>query len=1243
MQISFFKNQNPSKIYLLGLAVLFILAILYTNIIENNLGNRLTTAKIQKTISSKEIAFDQIFSKIKTSLSENNSKFYFTDKQIENIRKRGVNFFIYKNDSLISWTDNEAIPKIQKLSNSKEAFTIKLSDGNYFAKTYNSAVYKICATYLLSHSYPFENEYLNNSINKNFGLTKKLYFDYLHKSGDYLIHNNNNSILFRINFAPHQIPSIQQAIILFLLYFLILALIFNFIYVQLKRKLKNGKLFLIYSFIIIGIRIIIHFVRAPDILFNSGIFSPGSYAYSQAIPSLGDLFFTVYSILTIILAGNSASKPTNNKNKIQISNRFTRWGLSFILLLASYILFAFALLIIKNLIINSNIHFDLSDFFDLNYLSIIGLVIIGLTLISVLIILYRFFDWYNILLSTNKQVYGFALVFAAVILIWNSYNQSFSDSLVLLYIILLLLLILNSRQKRYYQLQNLIPVLLVLSFVSAIAMNSYNHEAEQQRRKSIVRSVAINQDPQAEYLFHEIEKHIYKDTLLIQAFHNNQVSFDSISNIILTKYFQTESHWKKYDLQLTICDQEQELVIKPDNITILCNDFFYRNLISYGELTKNKNLYHLNYGTGQINYLGLFRFTEHTLEGSVTYTIYLEINSKLKRKGFTKLLSEKGNDPFEKIRNYSLAAYDRDTLIEYYGQYSFPEILENYMKSDKEMLFINRNSFNHLVYRNNDREVYVLSKKTPEQLSIIAPFSYLFILFAILFILGVIIYNHSLIEWKFVVNFTTRLQLSMILIIIISFAIISYFSAHYIVSLNNEKNNQRLKYLSTSLQMEFEHKVSNVDVSETGQNADYLQSLSNKFSKVFDTDINLYDLQGNLITTTRPEIFAQNLLSYKMNPSAFYRISKEKESFFVTRENIGSLVYSSAFLPFHNSKKEVVAYLNLPYFARQSELQSEISSFLMTLMNVYTFIIVLSIIVILLISNYISRPLRMIKEKLQKLTLGAANEKIEWKGDDEIGKLVDEYNRMAEQLSIKADLLAQSERESAWREMAKQVAHEIKNPLTPMKLSVQYLLRSWNEKDPDWEDRLLRLSETLIQQIDTLSDIATAFSDFAKMPKSNNEKINLDEIIQHAIELYADYENLQINFSYHEDHNFYIYADRTHLLRVFNNLIKNAIQSFEINQNGFIDIDIKEDFGNYSIRIRDNGCGIPEDKKGMIFVPNFTTKSKGTGLGLAMVKNIILSFGGNISFESEEGKGTVFTILLPKYEQLSISNSHDED
>jgi len=1233
-------NQNLLKIHLIVLIFLFSISIIYINIIENNLGNRLTHSAIQNTILSKETNFDIIYQNLQPKIENQKESFRFTEKDIKTIRKSELNVYIYHKDSLLSWSDNEAIPNYNSLPNTTTTYILPLADGQYMAKNYYYSNFTVCISYLLEHVYPFENEYLENHINKDFNISKRVHFNF-NRTENYQVVDANNGYLFQIEFSNNTKPNINQSILLSIIYFLIIVLIYNFIYLLLKRRLKKNRLFLFFTMSIIGIRLLIYYFRLPEILFETELFLPGSFAISKWLPSLGDLFLSIFSLLIIILAAYQNSKPTHKWNEIFNKNKVLSWFSAVLILLLSFALFLFALQIIKNLIINSNINFNISDFSDLNYLSVIGLIIIAGTFLSVLIILFRLFDWYNAALSSNWYKYGLGLLVFAAILFLNYALNIVGIGLLLLYFLLIIILIFSSFYKRHYQLENFIPVLLLLSFITAIAMNSYNNEAEQLRRQAILRSVAINQDPQAEYLYQEIEKKIYSDSTLISAFHNNNISFDSITEYIYATYFDNHSHWKKYDLQATICDQEQELVIKPENITILCNDFFYKNLISFGSLTNNKNLYQLNYGTGQINYLGLFRFVEHTLEGNVNYTIYLEINSKLKRKGFTKLLSEKGNDPFEKIRNYSLATYNHDTLSEYYGQYSYPEILEKYMKLGEEMSFINHNNFNHLVYFNSKKEVYILSKKNPEQLSMIAPFSYLFILYALLFLVFSIIFNHSLIDWKIEINFTARLQLTMISIIVISFAIISYFSAHYIVSLNNEKNNQRLKDLGSSLQMEFEHKVRNINIAETNDNADYLQTLSNKFSKVFDTDINLYDLEGSLISSTRPEIFDHHLLSTKINPLAFYKLSVEKESFFVTSENIGELVYSSAFLPFHNSKKEVVAYLNLPYFARQSELQSEVSSFLMTLMNVYTFIIVLSIIVILLISNYISRPLRMIKEKMKKLTLGAANEKIEWKGQDEIGKLVEEYNRMADQLTIKADLLAKSERESAWREMAKQVAHEIKNPLTPMKLSVQYLLRSWNEKDPDWEDRLFRLSETLIQQIDTLSDIATAFSDFAKMPKSNNEKINLDEIIQHAVELYADYEYLQINFTYSKDHYFYVYADRKHLLRVFNNLIKNSIQSLEVNQNGFIDIDIKEEISNYSIRVRDNGCGIPEDKKKMIFVPNFTTKSKGTGLGLAMVKNIILSFGGHISFESEVEKGTVFTILLPKYEYLEITNTDE--
>ncbi len=1229
-KINLKEYLNKNRILVQGfLFLLFlILTILSVELLENNLGNGITQKKIQNGILSKEQEMDFKLNELSERIANSDIHFHFTEEDLLDCKEANLNYFVFKNDSLIAWSDNEVIPTV---FNTTQSTVLKLNDGYYFSKILKYNDFKIIGIYLLEHNYPFENEHLKNVINDGFHIHKRLTFDYDANKSEYTIKNSVGTDLFSINFQQNPKISKSQSVVLFILYFITLAIAFNFVLLLLKRRFKKWRLLLLFSLSVFAIRILLQWLKWPEILYQSDIFAPSSFAISFLLPSLGDLFLSVYSAFVIILIASQVIIIRPQK-KLSMSVKYL---VAFLIIFFSFILYYESLALIRNLILNSNINFDVSNFFGLTVLSVIGLIIITGILFSFLIIVFKLIYFYNKLFDSKRIGYIISLISFSILLIINYLLLKMPIGLLTLFFLLIIIIQFNARSKSFYSLANILPVLLILAFTTSISMNQNVYEAEHMRRQSIARSVAINQDPQVEYLFHEIEKKIYKDTTLIYYFHNNDISFDSISNYIIHNYFDVDAHWSKYDLQSTICDNTQELVIKPENIRILCNDFFYKNLIAHGTLTSNKNLYHLQYGTGQINYLGLFQFVERTLEGDVTYTIYLEVNSKLKRKGFTKLLSEEGNDPFEKLRGYSLAAYHNDTLVENYGSYSYPELLDKSAKTEEEMLFMDRNNYNHLYYRNNVKEYYVLSKKIPEKLTMIAPFSYIFILFSLVFLFFSLLLNNSLIDWNLETNFTGRLQLAMIAIIIVSFTMISYFSAHYIVRLNNEKNNQTLKDLSSSLQLEFEHKVSNLDVSQEEINRDYLQTLSIKFSKVFDTDINLFNLNGDLISATRPEIFDKHLLSEKINPMAYYKLSKEKESFYVTQENIGGLIYSSAYLPFHNSRKEVVAYLNLPYFARQRELQNEVSSFLMTLMNVYTFIIVLSIIVILLISNYISRPLRMIKEKLQRLTLGATNEKIEWKGEDEIGRLVAEYNRMVDQMAIKADLLAKSERESAWREMAKQVAHEIKNPLTPMKLSVQYLLRSWNEKDPDWEDRLHRLSETLIQQIDTLSDIATAFSDFAKMPKSNNEKIELNEIINNAIELYADYENLQINFSSDTSQSMNIYADRKQLLRVFNNLIKNAIQSFELNQNGFIDIDIEQTITDYHIHIRDNGCGIPEDKKAMIFVPNFTTKSKGTGLGLAMVKNIILSFGGLISFESEEGKGTIFTIVLPKYEEMS--------
>ncbi|MCC6690907.1 MAG: GHKL domain-containing protein [Bacteroidia bacterium] len=238
------------------------------------------------------------------------------------------------------------------------------------------------------------------------------------------------------------------------------------------------------------------------------------------------------------------------------------------------------------------------------------------------------------------------------------------------------------------------------------------------------------------------------------------------------------------------------------------------------------------------------------------------------------------------------------------------------------------------------------------------------------------------------------------------------------------------------------------------------------------------------------------------------------------------------------------------------------------------------------------------------------------------------------ELTKSAELLAKSERESAWREMAKQVAHEIKNPLTPMKLSVQHLQRMWNDKDPEIEQKLQRITNTLIEQIDTLSSIASAFSSFAKMPKPTSEKVDLDAVLQNTISLFKEIDGTTINYTNHLSEKAFVFADKEQLLRVFNNLVKNALQCIPESRRGQITVSLNAGDIGYTVTVNDNGSGISKEVAEKIFTPNFTTKSTGMGLGLVMAKNIVENFDGKIWFTTEEEKGSAFYVELPKYNSV---------
>jgi signal transduction histidine kinase len=399
-------------------------------------------------------------------------------------------------------------------------------------------------------------------------------------------------------------------------------------------------------------------------------------------------------------------------------------------------------------------------------------------------------------------------------------------------------------------------------------------------------------------------------------------------------------------------------------------------------------------------------------------------------------------------------------------------------------------------------------------------------------------------------------------------------------------------------------------------------------SDVFEIDITAYNTNGDMLATSNPEIYKNHLVSKKMNSEAYYALYHLRKSKFIGEEKIGKLSFLSLYIAIvidGNTK----LYLQFPHYNLDKYLQSEIVLFLIYLINIYVLFLILIAFAAVFLSKSITNSLAIIANHIQKVQLDKKNIQLEWNKNDEIGLLVKQYNRMLFELEKSAIALAKSEREGAWSEMAKQVAHEIKNPLTPMKLSIQHLQRALYNNDENLQELTLKISNRLIEQIDILSDIASAFSDFAKLPSSVVERIDFIPILTSIIELFRETNHVKIYFEKNLDDAF-IMADKNQMNRVFTNLFKNAIQAIPSDREGVVNVDIQDAGDLYQISIKDNGNGIPKDKASRIFEPNFTTKSSGTGLGLAICKNIMESINGKIWFVSEENTYTIFYLEIPK-------------
>ncbi len=399
-----------------------------------------------------------------------------------------------------------------------------------------------------------------------------------------------------------------------------------------------------------------------------------------------------------------------------------------------------------------------------------------------------------------------------------------------------------------------------------------------------------------------------------------------------------------------------------------------------------------------------------------------------------------------------------------------------------------------------------------------------------------------------------------------------------------------------------------------------------EISNIHNVNFNLYDLEGTLIKSSKPS-FENDTLNRCIPVPILNALHQSIDKRFVNRsEQLGS-DYISSYRIFNDIDSKPLGILNVPYFEDDSFNEAELREFLERLGYTYLVMFLVAIAFAFFVSRYITRSLKTISDKMNETRLEKNNKKIELKGaSDEVSTLVEAYNSMIDELEESAVQLATSEREQAWREMAKQVAHEIKNPLTPMRLSVQSFQRKFDVNDPSAHQKIEEFSKTLIQQIDTMSSIASAFSNFAKMPAQQKETLNVVQVIELALDIFTeDY----ISFNTNQKELIAVF-DRTQLIRVVTNLVKNAIQSIPNDRDPKIEVNVSELDSNIVITVSDNGLGISNENKPKVFEPKFTTKSSGMGLGLPIIKNIIETYNGNITFTSNEGEGTTFKVSFPK-------------
>lgn len=1244
------RIRISGNLWLIIAAWLFTLSFIINNYLSYNATPTNAKQLLEKNIAKKEVLFDNILQN--NQLLENISEHANTVSD-KNLFQLPIGIFVYQEDEhgqnqLLFWN---------RIAAQVDTKDLNLSDGSYPVNYYNGLFelikktkiigdkhYKFFGLIPIYWQYLQENDYLKNhfedfpNLNKRFKI-ENIGMPVLNSKGKTLFHiglvtDSGNSI------KPNSLSLIFRIIALTILLLVFQKFINNY---ARKKGAKRG-LVLFLSVIIVA-RGLTYFFNFPFNFRIYALFDQLIYASDFLNSSLGDLFINVILLLWITSYIrrflHQFKYPEAVRDNLKVKHLIAILGVMSLTLVTIIYMHT-----VRSLVKDSTISFDVTNFFSLNNYSRIAFVIIAFASVCYHRMIYIF-------LLPSRQL-GYSIIRKIIIclttgllftILARDNTNMASDFICILWLCLLLPLI-DSKwiefRKNLVSSSNFLfwTMIYSVSFTAIIYNETQNIELKD--RKSFAENIGLRSDETGE-------------TLIKIAINNLNAYF--IQNSVLSVYNETENrHTKdqiinenfsgylnKYSTEVYFFDSTKQELYNDDSTSFNTLELNIRN---QAKPTDVQNLFYNENTPDRFSYIfkkDLYDDKQKKLVGYCYVLVkpYRYANNTLTFQLYNTSKALLGDVTYK----YSYAIYKNRKIITSYNNSTFSEYLDKDLIPKIDYLIKDDSKESTLYYNAGDNKVVVIEKKNNRIIEEVTLFAYIFCISIVVLIVSYFIikileanFNWRYIKGYFQPNIHKQIQGTIIFISLFSFFVIGISTISFFYLQFNNSNKERLSQSSHVISGEIEYSLKFEEYDKSVVNNEYIKDNMGRrilqIAALNNLDINYYSEGGKLISTSQPTIYNKEIYAPWMNPNAYYNIHIKKLLEYTQTETIGTFNFLSIYVPIHNFNGENIGYINIPYLNSQNEVEKQISSFLVTVINLNALIFILAGVIAMQFTRRISDTFTLIGEKMRAINLGKKNELIHYKRKDEIGELVTEYNVMVEKLFKSAEILAKSERQGAWQEMARQVAHEIKNPLTPMKLSIQYLERAINADAENVKDLSKRVTQTLIEQIDQLAKIASDFSQFANISNNKPEPLSINELLKSITTLYVAEPNIKIEAHLIEPP-IMIWADKTQMNRLLTNLIKNALEATEPDKLANINIEQSIHHGKVTIAVQDFGMGISEDKKKKIFVPNFTTKTSGTGLGLAICKGICESANGTISFKSKSGEGTTFFITLPIYQKSS--------